>query len=78
MNVGNSHDSPIIPIIIGDYTKTARLADVIRQQGINVFPIGWPVVPAAQSRLRFMVSALHTEEQIKFTVNTITELIISQ
>ncbi|WP_445634083.1 Carrier domain-containing protein [Nostoc sp. DSM 114161] len=77
LNVGASHDSPIIPILIGDYTETARLANVIRQQGINVFPIGWPVVPAALSRLRFMVSALHTEEQIKFTVNTIAELIIS-
>ena len=42
---------------------------------INVFAIGYPAVDFDKARLRFFVSSLHTEEQIKFTTETIAELV---
>lgn len=75
LNTGNSKDSGVIPIIVGDSNRAARLADAAYQRGISVFPIGYPAVEFNQARLRFFVSPLHTEEQLKYTVETIAELL---
>jgi 8-amino-7-oxononanoate synthase len=75
LNTGTSKDSGVIPIIVGDSDRAARLADAAYQRGISVFPIGYPAVEFNQARLRFFISPLHTEEQLKYTVETIAELL---
>ncbi|UCJ13788.1 MAG: aminotransferase class I/II-fold pyridoxal phosphate-dependent enzyme [Phormidium sp. PBR-2020] len=75
LNTGNSQDSSVIPIIVGDSDRAAKLADLAFQEGINVFAIGYPAVEFNEARLRFFVSCLHTEEQIKYTVRTIAKLL---
>jgi 8-amino-7-oxononanoate synthase len=75
LNTGYSKDSGVVPIIVGDADKAAKLANAAYQYGINVFPIGYPAVEFNQARLRFFVSPLHTEEQIQFTVETIAKLL---
>lgn len=75
LNTGNSNHSGVIPIIVGDSDRAAKLADAAYQRGINVFPIGYPAVEFNQARLRFFISPLHTEEQLKYTVETIAELL---
>lgn len=75
LNTGNSQDSSVIPIIVGDSDRAAKLANLAFQEGINVFAIGYPAVEFNEARLRFFVSCLHTEEQIKYTVQTIAKLL---
>ncbi len=75
LNTGVSKDTGIVPIIVGDSDRAAKLADAAYQRGINVFPIGYPAVEFNQARLRFFISPLHTEEQLKYTVETIAELL---
>ncbi len=75
LNTGTSKDSGVIPIIVGDSERAAKLADAANERGINVFALGYPAVEFNEARLRFFISPLHTEEQIKYTVETIAELL---
>ncbi|NET68792.1 MAG: aminotransferase class I/II-fold pyridoxal phosphate-dependent enzyme [Moorea sp. SIO1G6] len=76
LNTGTSNDSGIIPIIVGNSDRAAKLADAAYKRGINVFPIGYPAVEFNQARLRFFISPLHTEDQLNYTVETIAELLM--
>ena len=73
LNTGVSHDSPVIPIIVGEPRKAVQLSHLLFQQGINVQPMVYPSVPYNAARLRFFMSCLHTEEQIRQTVQTIAD-----
>ncbi|MEL6471538.1 MAG: aminotransferase class I/II-fold pyridoxal phosphate-dependent enzyme [Cyanobacteria bacterium J06623_4] len=73
LNTGTSHDSPVIPIIVGEPYKAVQLSHTLFQQGINVQPMVYPSVPYDAARLRFFLSSLHTEEQIRKTVQTLAD-----
>ncbi|MEB3356190.1 MAG: aminotransferase class I/II-fold pyridoxal phosphate-dependent enzyme, partial [Synechococcales bacterium] len=73
LNTGASHQSPIIPIIVGEPYKAVQLCQALFQRGINVQPMIYPSVPYNASRLRFFVTSAHTEAQIRWTVDTIAE-----
>ncbi|MBE9062456.1 aminotransferase class I/II-fold pyridoxal phosphate-dependent enzyme, partial [cf. Phormidesmis sp. LEGE 11477] len=73
LNTGNSHDSPVIPIIVGEPYKAVQLSHTLFQQGINVQPMVYPSVPYDSARLRFFLSSLHTEAQIRQTVKVIAD-----
>ncbi|MFJ4777636.1 type I polyketide synthase [Streptomyces sp. NPDC088762] len=69
--IGDSHDTPIVPCIIGDSLKTLQLAERLFQQGISVNPILHPAVPEELARLRFFVTCEHTPDQIRDTVTAL-------
>ncbi|WP_330255785.1 aminotransferase class I/II-fold pyridoxal phosphate-dependent enzyme [Nocardia sp. NBC_00565] len=73
IDTGDSNDTPVIPCIIGDSLKTLKLSNALLRRGINVNPIIYPAVPEDLARLRFFVTACHTEDQIHETVKTLTE-----
>ena len=53
-------EGPIIPIFIGDTAKTLRLKEFLRQKGIFTPAIRPPTVPKNTDRIRFSVTAEHT------------------
>jgi 8-amino-7-oxononanoate synthase/acyl carrier protein len=73
LDTGFSKDSPIIPVIIGNSTGSFLLSKALSGRGINVQPIVYPAVEESASRLRFFITSLHSEEQIRYTVETIVE-----
>jgi 8-amino-7-oxononanoate synthase len=73
LNTGNSKDAPVIPIILGDSLRCIRVASALHDQGIDVQPILYPAVPESLSRLRFFITAEHTEEQICRTVQLLAD-----
>ncbi|MEB3213590.1 MAG: aminotransferase class I/II-fold pyridoxal phosphate-dependent enzyme, partial [Leptolyngbyaceae bacterium] len=73
LNTGTSHDSPVIPIIVGEPHKAVQLSHVLLQQGINVQPMVYPSVPYNSARLRFFLSCLHTDEQIQKTIRVLAD-----
>lgn len=64
MNTGLAEGYAIISVIIGHSLECARLANQLFYDGINVQPIIYPGVNESSARLRFFISALHSEEQI--------------
>ncbi len=73
IDTGPSKDTPIVPCIVGDSLKTLKLSNALLGRGINVNPILYPAVPEDLARLRFFVTACHTEDQIRYTVKALAE-----
>ncbi|SDZ34982.1 2-amino-3-ketobutyrate coenzyme A ligase [Proteiniborus ethanoligenes] len=62
-NTGHS-ETPITPVIIGDEAKTMEFSRRLFDNGVFVSGIVFPTVPKGTGRLRCMVTAGHTEEQL--------------
>lgn len=71
VDTGHSHDTPIVPCIVGDSQRTLRLAEDLFREGISVNPILYPAVPEEMARLRFFVTSAHTPDQIRRAVSAL-------
>jgi 8-amino-7-oxononanoate synthase len=56
--------SPILPVILGDESRTVEAAHQLRQHGIFLPAIRYPTVARRQARLRVTLSAAHSPEQV--------------
>lgn len=77
IDTGMSHDSPIIPVIVGDSIKALRISEYLFHAGINAQPILYPAVEEARARVRFFITAAHSEEQIRQTICVLIEALQS-
>jgi 8-amino-7-oxononanoate synthase len=73
LDVGSSWGYAVIPVILGDSLRTIMLADRLLKRGYNAFPIIPPGVPEQSARLRFFISADHTDEDIDGAVDATRE-----
>src|SRR5262249_51342966 len=73
LDVGGSIGASIVPIVTGSSIRAGRLAQALFRRGVNVQPILYPAVPERAARLRFFVTASHSEEQIRETVAILLE-----
>jgi len=58
-------EHPIVPVMIGDASEAARLADALLDQGVYVIGFSYPVVPLGQARIRTQMSAAHTQDDLE-------------
>jgi NAD(P)-dependent dehydrogenase (short-subunit alcohol dehydrogenase family) len=63
----------IVPLVTGSSVSAGRLSDALFRRGVNVQPILYPAVPERAARLRFFLSASHTEDQIRSALATTVE-----
>ncbi len=68
LDVGGSAGAAIVPIVTGSSISAGRLAQALFHRGINVQPILYPAVPERAARLRFFITAQHTEQQVRDVV----------
>jgi glycine C-acetyltransferase len=61
-------DHPIVPVMIGDAARAARMADLLLARGVYVIGFSYPVVPVGKARIRTQVSAAHTREDLRAAV----------
>jgi 7-keto-8-aminopelargonate synthetase-like enzyme len=73
INTGVSAGAAVIPAIIGNSIQCMRLSEAMAARKINVQPIVHPAVEENAARLRFFVSATHTEEEIRYAVQVLAE-----
>ncbi|OLR91218.1 glycine C-acetyltransferase [Actinokineospora bangkokensis] len=66
-------DHPIIPVMIGDAARAARMADLLLEQGIYVIGFSYPVVPHGKARIRTQLSAAHTPEDVERAATAFTK-----
>ncbi len=67
-------EHPIIPIMIGDATLAASMADALLERGVYVIGFSYPVVPLGKARIRVQMSAAHTEAEIDQAVAAFAEV----
>src|SRR5690348_918275 len=73
LDVGGSIGAAIVPIITGSSIRAGRLAEAMFRRGVNVQPILYPAVPERAARLRFFLTAEHSEAQIRRAVAILCE-----
>lgn len=66
-NTGKS-ETPITPVIIGDEAKSLEFSKKLFNNGVFVSPIIFPTVPKGTGRVRCMISAAHSKENIDAAV----------
>ena len=72
-DTGNS-ETPITPVIIGDEAKTMEFSRRLLGKGVFVSGIVFPTVPKGTGRLRCMVTAGHTREQLDRAVEAFKQV----
>jgi len=66
-DIGRS-ETPITPVMIGDEAKTMAFSKALLADGVFVSGIVFPTVPKGKGRLRAMISAAHTKEDLDFAL----------
>jgi 8-amino-7-oxononanoate synthase len=56
--------SPIVPLITGDNEAALRFSEALDEAGIAAVAIRPPTVPDGTARLRFSLSAAHTDREL--------------
>ncbi len=74
----SSTQTPIVPLHVGDEGACARLAGALRAEGVHVDAIMFPAIGPGDSRLRFIMNAHHTAEQIDHVVNLLSRLDVTR
>ncbi|MBI5573040.1 MAG: 8-amino-7-oxononanoate synthase [Elusimicrobia bacterium] len=69
--------SQIIPLILGEISKTVKFSNELQDNGYWVLPIRPPTVPAGESRLRFSLTYYHSKEILQKLIENIRELCLS-
>ena len=67
-------EHPIAPIMLGDATLAAKVADAMLEKGVYVIGFSYPVVPQGKARIRTQISAAHTEEDLAFAIDKFAEV----
>jgi 8-amino-7-oxononanoate synthase len=73
LDTGNGCGTAVSPIVVGDSISAVILSQQLFRRGINVQPVLYPAVPAKSSRLRFFLTAMHTEAQIDTAIDAMVE-----
>ncbi len=66
-------EHPIVPIMLGDATLAARMADAMLDKGVYVIGFSYPVVPRGKARIRTQISAAHTREQLEYAMDAFAQ-----
>lgn len=72
-NTGIS-ESPITPVIAGEGAKAMKLSDRLFQEGVFAQGIAFPTVARDKARVRTIVTATHTREQLQFALDTFAKV----
>jgi glycine C-acetyltransferase len=64
-----SSESPITPVIVGDAARAMALSDRLFAHGVFAQGIGFPTVARDKARVRTIVTATHTRDQLQFALD---------
>ena len=67
-NTGVS-EGPITPVIVGDGALAMKLSDRLFDAGVFAQGIGFPTVAAGKARVRTIVTATHTRDELQFALD---------
>lgn len=75
-DIPTSHESAVVPVVIGDEKKLGIMNEVFRDSGVFVIPIVFPAVGRRNCRFRFTVSAAHTVSDLDYVLNVLEKAMI--
>jgi glycine C-acetyltransferase len=72
-NTGLS-ESPITPVIVGDAALAMKLSDRLFEEGVFAQGIGFPTVARDKARVRTIVTATHTRDELQFALDVFAKV----
>ncbi|MDZ7344124.1 MAG: aminotransferase class I/II-fold pyridoxal phosphate-dependent enzyme, partial [candidate division KSB1 bacterium] len=60
--------TPITPVMIGNTAKAQQLSQTLFENGVFAMAITYPTVPKGKERLRVMISATHSRDDLDIAV----------
>ncbi len=66
--------TPITPVMIGDAGESAEFSRRLFDRDIFAQSIGFPTVPRGEARIRVMISAVHSRDDLDFALETFAEI----
>jgi len=72
LNIGTTV-TPIIPVIVGDEELAQKMSEDLFEKGVFAQAIKFPMVPKKKARLRFIISAGHSKEDLDLVVEAIED-----
>lgn len=78
INTAEATGFAVVPAILGGSARAGMMANQMFEKGINVQPIFYPAVEEGMARLRFFISSAHTEEQLRYTVDTLADILAAK
>lgn len=73
LDTGAAQGYAVVPVIVGDSMASGFLSQALFKRGIYVMPVSFPAVKEGSARLRFFISASHTEELVRKTLDAVVE-----
>ena len=61
-------EHPIVPVMFGDASLAARVANTMLEHGVYVIAFSYPVVPQGKARIRVQLSAAHSPDDVETCV----------
>jgi glycine C-acetyltransferase len=62
-------ESPITPVIVGEGGRAMALSDRLFEKGVFAQGIGFPTVPQGKARVRTIVTATHSRDELEFALD---------
>ena len=59
-------ETPITPVMLGDAKLAKDFSKALFEEGVFAMALGFPTVPLGKARIRVMISATHTKEDLDF------------
>jgi glycine C-acetyltransferase len=72
-DIGNS-ETPITPVMVGDSVVAKRLSSRLFAEGVFALPIVYPMVALNKARIRTIMSAALTREDLDFAIGAFTKI----
>lgn len=69
-----SSETPIVPIIVGAAEKAKEFSRQLFEKNIYAQAFTYPIVPKDRARLRIIISATHTEEDLDLATDALEEV----
>jgi len=67
-------ETPITPVIVGESSKAKELSNRLFEEGVFALPIVFPMVARDKARIRTMMNAGHTKEDLNYTLEKFEKL----
>ncbi|MCD6268312.1 MAG: glycine C-acetyltransferase [Thermotogaceae bacterium] len=61
-------ETPITPVMLYDAKVATEFSKRLLEEGVFAQAIGYPTVPKGKARIRVMISAVHTKEDLDFAI----------
>lgn len=74
--IKESHESAVIPVVVGDENKLGIMNEVFRNEGVYVIPIIYPAVARTQCRFRFTMMATHSTSDLDYVLSVLEKAML--